>query len=542
MSEQSVNKEYHHKVLFIDDWNLLEVHNLRRKVNQVVKHPEPVFKLDAPWNTEKMEAFNYQNVLYDAHEKLFKMWYVVISQPKDEYWERGRKTAYATSKDGVHWETPIMKMVEVNGSKENNYIIGEMLSLVYTIIDDPSDPPERRYKMMFFVDSNEARWGRFHVPLGLAYSADGINWQRPWHVNPVVRGISDGGWSFFYDRDRRKYQLYTRRVPNLPRDVSLYESFDLVNWEDRGRILVPGDELDPPEMFNFQAMTPFAYENYRLGLLNTQYSLPASEDYEVFHEPPPGYPRARLGHLDVQLTYSRDGVKWERPRDRTPIIPNGGPGSPDEGVIFLPAVAPIVLDGDTYIFYTAVRFGHNSRTMSAYLEAHDYDLRGSTTCMLATMPEDHWVSLDAGDTEGYVTAKAWHIGLKLLVNASAKGGTIAAEYLTPYGQPIKGFTRDDCIPITGDGKAQQIRWKSGASGWDLNSEHRGGVLTRFYLKNAKLYSYTVTEPDPDGAITRHWQNFRWTEVIKHRSDNWDGQSNAPARGVAASTHPHTRWT
>ena len=55
------------------------------------------------------------------------------------------------------------------------------------------------------------------------------------HVNPVLRGISDDRFSLIYDVDRRKYLLFTRRVPHLPRDISLFESHDLVNWEDKGR-------------------------------------------------------------------------------------------------------------------------------------------------------------------------------------------------------------------------------------------------------------------------------------------------------------------
>ena len=115
--------EYRNKMLFIDDAFLLEVHNLKRKVNQAIKHPEPVLKLDAPWDTEESDSFNYINVIYDEQEKLFKMWYVVTGHFPGEYWERGRKTAYATSKDGIHWEKPVMNMVEINGSKQNNYII-----------------------------------------------------------------------------------------------------------------------------------------------------------------------------------------------------------------------------------------------------------------------------------------------------------------------------------------------------------------------------------------------------------------------------------
>ena len=523
---------YRNKFLFIDDAHLLRGHNLQRRVNRAVKHPEPVVKLDAPWDTEKMEMFSYNNVLYDEEEKLFKMWYVVMGQRPDEYWERGRKTAYATSTDGIHWEKPVMNMVDVRGSTENNYIFPEMLSLCYTILRDPSDVPARRYKIIFFVDSEEMRWAGFHVPLNLATSADGIHWDKPVHVNPVLRGLSDAGWGFLYDPDRRKYQLYTRRPPNVPRDISLHESADLVNWEDRGRILVPGDELDPPEMFNFQGMTPFFYEDFCLALLNTQYSLPESESYEIFNEPPADWPTVKLGHVDVQLAYSRDGVQWARPDDRSPIVPTGDPGSPDAGVIFVPSANPPVIDGETYIYYTAVRYQHNDRTQRAYMEAHDFDMRGANACMLAKMPEDHWVSLDAGEDEGWVLTQPYGSPSQLLVNADAAEGRIEAEFVTPYGEPVEGFTRADCIGVSGNGKDQEIRWKTAVDPRSLNETHRGGGLSlKIHVRNAKLYSCSLMEPDPDGAIARHWANARWNEAILHRSDQWGLRNTDPAGGV-----------
>ena len=530
-TEMSQSDVCRYKFLVIDDHDLLDVTNLERRVNSAVKHPQPVLELDAPWNDQPMEMFNYNNVLYDEQVKLFKMWYVVCAQTKDQYWESGRKTAYATSTDGIHWERPIMNMVEINGSTENNYIIGEMHSLTYTILIDPSDLPCRRYKMIFQPDSAEMRWSRFHMPFCLAYSGDGIHWDRPTHVNPVLRGVSDGGWGFCYDRDRRVYQLYTRRVPNVPRDISLYESYDLVNWEDKGRVLVPGDAHDPPEMFNFQGMTPFFYEDFCLSTLNTQYSLPVCESYEIFNEPPADWPSKTLGHVDVQLAYSRDGRNWLRPDDRTPLIPNGEPGSPDEGVIFVGSANPFTLDGDTYLYYTAVRYQHNNRGQEAYMAAHNDDMRGAVSCMLAKMPEDHWVSLDAGADGGTFTCKPWGPPHEVFVNADAEGGEITAELVTPYGEPVPGCTRADCIPITGNGKNQELRWRDVPHPWALHRDHLGGVLVRFHLRNAKLYSYTFTLPDPTGQLERDRLNTRWCEHIKHRSDNWGRASNEPADGL-----------
>ena len=68
-----------YKFLVIDNQDLLEIDNLKRKTNQAEKHPEPVVKLDAPWE-KKTQRLNYVNVLYDDEQRLFRMWYCVATQ------------------------------------------------------------------------------------------------------------------------------------------------------------------------------------------------------------------------------------------------------------------------------------------------------------------------------------------------------------------------------------------------------------------------------------------------------------------------------
>ncbi|MAE64721.1 MAG: hypothetical protein CMJ18_10685 [Phycisphaeraceae bacterium] len=521
---------YRTKMLLIDDAFLMEVHGLERKVNQAIKHPEPVLKLDAPWDRNPGDSFNYINVIYDREEALFKMWYVVAGRNPGQYWEEGRKTAYATSKDGIHWERPIMNMVEVDGSRENNYILPRMLSLNYNIIFDPDDEPARRYKITFTVESPETRFANFHSALCIAFSEDGIHWDMPVHVNPVMRGVSDDLWGFLYDPDRRVYQLYTRRVPNLPRDISLYESKDLVNWVDRGRVLVAPDKWDPPEMFNLHGMAPFFYEDFSLGLLGTMTFVPKCETFTVFREPPADWPVKNLGKVEVELAFSRDGVQWLRPRDRTPLIPIGEPGAQDGGCIFPTRNDPIVIDGETWIYYNGSRYRHTFWAQEEYFAESGGDARNAQACMLARMPEDHWVSLDAGHDGGWFLTRPSHAPARLMVNADAAGGRVEAELRTPYGETIEGFTLEDCMGVSGDGKDQEIRWKGGDPS-RLNAAHLGGLCLKFHLVDAKLYSYSFLDPDPDGATRRYWQNARWNEAIMHRSDDWSRDSNEPARGL-----------
>ena len=283
-----------YKFLVLDDTHILKTQKLKRRVNAAVKHPQPVLRLDVPWHN-KNEMLNYINVLYDEEERLFKMWYCTMSWDGRQT-DGPRRFAYATSTDGFRWERPALGLFEVNGSKANNFVTPEMdQAFVCTILKDPSDIAARRYKMVFSTGGPDPDWARFHIPLSIAYSHDGIRWERPRHVNPVVRGVSDTPWGFLYDPDRRTYSLFTRRVPNTPRDVSLYESYDLVNWEDKGRVLVPGDEHDPRDVrTNAYYMLPFRYGDLYLGAINCLYAHPVSEAYGSYHKSP-NYPADRLG-------------------------------------------------------------------------------------------------------------------------------------------------------------------------------------------------------------------------------------------------------
>ncbi len=524
-SESRADALAHYKFLLIDDRSLVKSHNLKRRVNQAIKRPQPVMTLDAPWDTDR-DMLNMVSILYDEGEKLYKMWYTLMRW-KGETSDGPRGVAYATSEDGLHWKKPILGLIEDNGSRENNLVIPFMHQFAYSIIRDPSDVPARRYKMIFDAFGEESRWAGHHSALNLAYSHDGLQWERPRHVNPVLRGISDDNFTLFYDGDRRRYVLVTRRVPNSPRDLSQYESYDLVNWEDKGRVLVAGDELDPPELTNIYDMPVFRYEDFFLGIINPYYTHPFAPTYASYHKPP-DYPRNKVGQLDVALAYSRDGRKWQRPDDRSPVVELGEVGAHDGGMLY-PAENPLVRDGETWIYFTASRVNHQWWDWLSYDPSKD--MRDLAVLMLAVMPEDHWISLDAGVEEGWLMTKPWGPPSGIFVNADAEGGSVVGELVTPYGEVVPGFSRDECVPIESNGPDQELTWKGDRTLYDSRKEYLGGVCLKLYLKEAKLYSYTFTRPDPDGNLRRRKENTRWLDAITHRSDQWGRQATEPASGV-----------
>ena len=535
------NREYRKKFLFIDDAYVVKTQNLERSTNPAIKRDDPVFKMDAPWDTPG-DDLNSLNVLYDEEEQLFKMWYGVTNRVVD-WGGMVRKFAYATSTDGIHWERPILNLIENEGTKENNYFTStDLADFVPSILIDPSAPASRRFKMILacsdiwgFGKVND--WSRHHSSLNLAYSEDGLNWDRPRNVNPILRGISDGVFMFFYDGERRKYQLFTRRVPNLPRDISLYESFDLVNWEDCGRIFVAGDEQDPPTLYNIHQATVLQYEGYKLALLNTMHGHPLTERLGVFQEPPDDYPdKDQIGLIDVQLGFSTDGRQWQRAHDRAPIIPVGPAEAPDAGLIFPQFNAPIVVNGDTYIYYSGWRFGHTAWSQKKVYQEGERDLRQSAYGMLAVMPEDHWVSFDAGAQEGTLLAGPWRqLPHRLYLNADAAGGSIEVEFVDGYERPLPGLDRAACIALGANGKNQEVKWRNDPRPDEVEGDYQGGVMARIHLRNAKLYSCTFALPDPDGSVRRYWTNLGWNCNIFHRSDQWGRDNNLPADGLPPVT-------
>ncbi|MDP7162998.1 MAG: hypothetical protein QF792_05835, partial [Phycisphaerae bacterium] len=204
-------------------------------------------------------------------------------------------------------------------------------------------------------------------------------------------------------------------------------------------------------------------------------------------------------------------------------------GTFDDGGLY-PVERPVVIDGQTWIYYLSSRHRHSYWHVDQ-LEESGLLPRDSSCARLAKMPEDHWVSLDAGSQEGTLLTKPIPFGHEILVNADADGGSVEAEIITPFGQVIEGFSRGECVRLKADGGNQPLRWTSGRKTTELSNDHRGGILMRFYLRSAKLYSYTVIEPDPEGNCAAYWASARWCEIIKHKSDNWDRLSTEPAGGL-----------
>ena len=77
-------------------------------------------------------------------------------------------------------------------------------------------------------------------------------------------------------------------------------------------------------------------------------------------------------------------------------------------------------------------------------------------------------------------------GSRLEINyATSAAGGLRIEMQDPKGQPIPGFTLEDCPEIIGDQIERNVAWKGDP---DLRSLSGKAVRMRVVLKDADLYS------------------------------------------------------
>lgn len=128
--------------LFVDDF-LIEHTTLQRAFHRPQYHgANPVLEPDRPWehtgdgHKEGPMAMPFSGgVWYDPDDSLFKMWYFA------DY--RDRHLCYATSLDGIHWEKPLLDVVE-----GTNIVFPKLTGARVVWLDLEEKDPARRFKLI----------------------------------------------------------------------------------------------------------------------------------------------------------------------------------------------------------------------------------------------------------------------------------------------------------------------------------------------------------------------------------------------------------
>ena len=187
----------------------------------------------------------------------------------------------------------------------------------------------------------------------------------------------------------------------------------------------------------------------------------------------------------VELASSRNLRGWARVAGRAPFLelsPVSDGETYDTGQILI-TNRPLRRNNELWFYYMGFRYRYllvEEVLNRRYLDA-------SALC-LARLRLDGFVSLKGGVEWGSVLTRPLVVnGKELRINTDSWRGRVLTEVLDAAGgQPLEGFTKDDCIPAIVDNVDEPVCWRNGRDLSDLAGQT---IRLRFHLWQAELYAY-----------------------------------------------------
>jgi hypothetical protein len=459
--------------LFLDDYWIAGQDHLQRVVNapqRVLNQPVVTgFSPSSPFDN-----FNYSAaVLYDAATNRFRMWYVAFDQPANV-----RYTAYTESADGIHWQTPPRRLDSLKDFEFTN------------ILDLGAQYPDPARRYMTIVPAKTPYSARAGNAL---FSPDGIIW-TPYAHNPVTTGAYGEVWSPYYDPLLKIFGLLHRwnksfqwtdaqgqfhdnslHDPGITRLIAFTSSISPTTFAPSTVTFAP-DSQDSGETQFYGTSNVIRRGDYliaSLSVLRDDLKAPATPDTVPF---PGGNPQPVFGSGYSVLAWSRDGQIWHR--DRAPdtfLAPSADANNWDHAVTWINSIVPI---GDrVLLYYGAYQYGHK--------------VYSDRQVGLVSILQDRYVARVAGNEPGSLhTPLIKFSEASVSLNVDASRGELKLQFLDFLGQPIPGFTYQDCQPITVNALQAPV-----VCGRPLSQLVGQPVRLVFELQNASLYAFNIGDPN-----------------------------------------------
>ncbi len=465
------------KQIFVDDVMIAHQSGVVRKCHAARKLNHPVLESDKPWefveNKEERIPYTgiYGTVLRDGKNEKFRMWYNVY-----------KETGYAESSDGINWQKPELGLV---GQTNKINLFGFQSPSL--ILDEKETDPAKRYKAIGSKEDfskeeinklkakfNSPEWYTRRTAYCAAYSPDGLHWEM--YPDPILMGMDT--ITFAQNPVTGEYLAFHKQTQDprsFGRQVFLSTSKDMLSWS-YPELAMATDETDHlearklkdgthTEIYN---MSAFYYAGQWLGLITI---------FKCIGEPlVNGKAKAgQKGSIDVQLVHSRDGYRWQRCSDRSPVIPTG-PFDYDKGMVFGVCNTPVLVGDEMWMYYSASTDIHCAENQDKKVSI------GRAAWRL-----DGMVSLHADKEEGVIETMPFITeGNSLTVNADVQQGQLLVEVLDENRKVISGYSKANCRPINGSGICQPVEWGN------TKKTFRGKpVRLRFYLIRGDLFSYSI---------------------------------------------------
>ena len=451
------------KHLFIDDVLIADKKNITFTVNPPRLAERVIETLGKPFR-------KHLNIVED-NDGLLRMYNAV----DNDY------LAVRTSTDGLHWEIPSLPEGHYKGN--SNIVLHEPTGMGVVFID-PNAPPEERWKYI----SDYHRRGIF-----IYSSSDGWSFKR--HKIAVLPFRSGSQSNLFYDDQRQVYASYHRSdfgktlsgdterdfvmtecrdilTPWPFKPVSQQKSIelakkrrvrDLLPWYlDNGPltpggfafeypwVFTPDDNLDPREtdIYVPKAMKyPWAEDTYlAFPVVYFHYEESAPLTRVILMHPER---RRGSGPIETQLAVSRDGIHWNR-YPRPAYIGTGTHQGWPVNQAYI-AHGMVKRGNEIWQYYFGTEIYHSTWSKD--------QTKNAVYRLVQRL--DGFVSADTPyHTEGYLITKPLIFkGKQLILNIDTDAtGYAQVGFLDKKGEPIEGFSVDDCIYINGDFMGTEVEW------------------------------------------------------------------------------------
>ena len=470
--------------LFLDDFLIARMENLRREIRRPKRHPaNPLIVQDQPWEQRLIKI--YGTVLYDARVGKYRCWYLASERDNGtpdtpeapgtaEYYQ-----CYAESDDGIRWVKPMVGRRPHGRHKKNNVVVDRAHG--FCVLPTPNDPdPKKRYK------------GIGGATLG--FSPDGIDWrlstpaEARWAGGVGKNDTSScvvwwKGEYLAYVRNQEK--IYKLKDPKTGikwrgtmRGIGFLHSKKFTHWPDKKSVL-RSDEKDGYPWTQPYGICVTPYGDVLIGLLPMLHMIPREYNNSD-------------GPMDVQLVVSRDGRTWNRVANRavfmTAAQPRGGAERPWDLQVY-PGTTMFVKDDVVHIYYSGQNTHHGEKPK---------DFKRRTCIGLATMPADRFVAVVPAvpSSQGVLQTKPFKArGRELLVNAQLGDiKDLSVEVLDRKGRVLPGYGRKQSRLVRADKLRYRVLWGPGDGvglAWSNALGSRPRALRFIVRKRAELYAFQV---------------------------------------------------
>lgn len=449
--------------LFIDSFLIDYLNNATLQLHHPRNEGE-AFKFDKPWEGNFSA---YCTVLNDGG--LYRAYYRGVREAGKDL-KNDEVTCYAESPDGINWEKPDLGIYEIDGTRNNNVILANSTPQTHNfspfIDTNPKVKPEQKYK---------ALGGSRKSGLVAFVSADGIHWKKIQEGPVFTEGLFDSQNVSFWSEPEQKYICYFRIWTGDGykgfRSVGRTTSDDFIHWS-KPEAMTFGNT--PQEHLYTQQTSPYYRATHIYVAIGARF-MPnrqvLTEEQSIALEVNPKYFK---DCSDAFFMTSRGGNKYDRTFMESFIRPGIGlqnwVSRSNYPALNVVQTSPVEM---------SVYVNENYAQPTAFLNRYSMRIDGFT-------------SLSAGYKRGEMQTKPFIFeGKELDINysTSAAGG-IKIEIQDEEGNPVSGFTLDDCTEIIGNEISRTISWQGKT---DVSSLSGKPVRLLIYLKDADLYSFKFSK-------------------------------------------------